>query len=242
MCLKKNKKPMYCIKCGTKQEEGEKFCPKCGTPFIVEDNFISESESEINLRQEANKDFKVRFKEGLYVAFSLIVPLLGLIFYFIKRKNDKKLAKSILICAIIGVVFNAVVYYNNSSNEFVDNDSYVESDCNISDNIDIENTENSLWKNYIGKWVYNIVLQPDEYTTVAGYGGSVYLTINENGTAHIKLTSADMGHERVVIDSTGEIEMDGNILMVHLDGGSPKFVLKNNSVYTVEGERMKRDY
>ena len=64
MCSKKNKKPMYCIKCGTKQEEGEKFCPKCGTPFIVEDNFVSESESEINLKQEANKDFKVSCRSG----------------------------------------------------------------------------------------------------------------------------------------------------------------------------------
>ena len=26
---------MYCKKCGTKQKEGQKFCPKCGTPFPV---------------------------------------------------------------------------------------------------------------------------------------------------------------------------------------------------------------
>ena len=121
MCSKKNKKPMYCIKCGTKQEEGEKFCPKCGTPFIVE----SESKSETNLKQEANNDFKVRFKKGLYVAFSLIVPLLGLILYFIKRKKDKKLAKSILICTIIGAAFNVVIYYNNYDDEF--ESSYYES-------------------------------------------------------------------------------------------------------------------
>lgn len=26
---------MYCKKCGTKQKEGQKFCPKCGMPFLV---------------------------------------------------------------------------------------------------------------------------------------------------------------------------------------------------------------
>lgn len=109
---------MYCIKCGTKQEEGEKFCPKCGTPFIVEDNFVSESKSKINLKQEANKDLKVRFKEGLYVAFSLTIPLLGLILYFIKRKKNKVLANSILVCTIIGFVFNIVIYNNYYSDEF----------------------------------------------------------------------------------------------------------------------------
>ena len=30
---------MYCKKCGTEQKEGQKFCPKCGEPFIIaEDN------------------------------------------------------------------------------------------------------------------------------------------------------------------------------------------------------------
>ena len=26
---------MYCRNCGTKQGEGEKFCPMCGTPFMM---------------------------------------------------------------------------------------------------------------------------------------------------------------------------------------------------------------
>lgn len=29
---------MYCRKCGTKQEEGQKFCSKCGTPYSVSMN------------------------------------------------------------------------------------------------------------------------------------------------------------------------------------------------------------
>ena len=26
---------MYCKKCGTEQKNGQKFCPKCGEPFVV---------------------------------------------------------------------------------------------------------------------------------------------------------------------------------------------------------------
>lgn len=29
---------MYCKKCGTEQKDGQKFCPKCGEPFIVADD------------------------------------------------------------------------------------------------------------------------------------------------------------------------------------------------------------
>lgn len=29
---------MYCKKCGTEQKNGQKFCPKCGTPFVTLDN------------------------------------------------------------------------------------------------------------------------------------------------------------------------------------------------------------
>ena len=28
---------MYCKKCGTEQKQGQKFCPKCGEPFIIAD-------------------------------------------------------------------------------------------------------------------------------------------------------------------------------------------------------------
>lgn len=32
---------MYCTKCGTEQHEGQKFCPKCGTPFLDESQKLS---------------------------------------------------------------------------------------------------------------------------------------------------------------------------------------------------------
>lgn len=239
---------MYCIKCGTKQEEGEKFCPKCGTSFVEEsahvssqNDFTPDTKEEI-LKKQVNRSFAEKCKDGLYGAVALFIPILGLIIYFVKRNKEKTLAKSILTCTIIGFVFNGIIFYENYSDEMINNDSYIESDYDADRYIEEEDTNSDLWKKYIGKWVYNIVLQPTDYTTIAGYGGSIYLTINTNGTAHLKLTSAEMGYEQVVIDSTGDIEMDGNVLIVHVNGGSPKFILKNNSVYTYDGEEMKRDY
>lgn len=271
---------MYCFKCGTKQEEGEKFCPKCGTPFIVvdtgdslKDSSASESAGKrYKSETKTGKSFKERFKDNLCLSSSFFIPLLGIVLYFMKRKKNKKLANKILIFTAIGIVFNTAVFIYNHSNDASESDYDLESSYEAengygdesryegaSDNNDefnydeesgyggneyaeTEERENDLWRNYVGKWVHVLVLKPDEYSNVAGYGGSVYLTINSNGTAHLKLTFAEVGYERVVIDSTGDIEMDGNILILHLNGGSPKFILKDNYVYTFEGERMKKDY
>ena len=38
---------MYCKKCGTEQHLGQKFCPKCGTPFpVIEKEEIVLEETE----------------------------------------------------------------------------------------------------------------------------------------------------------------------------------------------------
>lgn len=40
---------MYCKKCGTEQKQGQKFCPKCGTPFVSDENErIADPEPEEN--------------------------------------------------------------------------------------------------------------------------------------------------------------------------------------------------
>lgn len=59
---------MYCKKCGTEQKEGQKFCPKCGTPYIdmIEGETKSSSKNglvEINNQQEATD--KVTEKEQI---------------------------------------------------------------------------------------------------------------------------------------------------------------------------------
>lgn len=51
---------MYCKKCGTEQREGQKFCPKCGTPFIEMEQSVVESSSSLSedlpLKEEPVKE------------------------------------------------------------------------------------------------------------------------------------------------------------------------------------------
>lgn len=44
---------MYCKKCGTEQKLGQKFCPKCGTPFIIlEQNDVNTEDLQNSVRTE----------------------------------------------------------------------------------------------------------------------------------------------------------------------------------------------
>lgn len=50
---------MYCKKCGRKQEEGQKFCPKCGEPFLevrqnANNEFDNNVEGTVDRAKEAN--------------------------------------------------------------------------------------------------------------------------------------------------------------------------------------------
>ena len=45
---------MYCKKCGTEQKDGQKFCPKCGTPYVVMEQDKSKSSKEGNLTETNN--------------------------------------------------------------------------------------------------------------------------------------------------------------------------------------------
>lgn len=47
---------MYCKNCGTKQKEGQKFCPKCGTPYPVVE--MPKSEAQHNNSQEKQEQKK----------------------------------------------------------------------------------------------------------------------------------------------------------------------------------------
>lgn len=49
---------MYCKKCGTEQKEGQKFCPKCGTPYIdLEQEGVvnSNKDSILDVREKTGK-------------------------------------------------------------------------------------------------------------------------------------------------------------------------------------------
>lgn len=178
---------------------------------------------------------KLNIKKILLGVLSFFIPLLGVIVFFVKKKEDLSIAKFALYCAIAGFALNMVNYCSSDSDE-----EYYESSYEESSSSDSGSSQNDLWKQYIGKWEHIIVLEPDGRSTVSGYGGSIYLKINSNGTANLKVTSAQFGQEKLMIDTDGEIEMNGNTL--YISGTSVSFTLSGGSVYTNAGARMERKY
>ena len=152
-----------------------------------------------------------------------------------EKKKDISLAKFTLYCAIAGFAFNMINYCSSDSDE-----DYYEASYEESSSSDSNNSQNDLWKQYIGKWEHIIVLEPDGRSTISGYGGTIYLKINANGTADLKVTSAQFGQEKLMIDTDGKIEMSGNTL--YISGTSVSFTLSGGSVYTNAGARMERKY
>ena len=52
---------MYCKKCGTERKDGQKFCPKCGKPFI-----------DMNIKSLVNEFKKINWKEKIEQASSFL--------------------------------------------------------------------------------------------------------------------------------------------------------------------------
>lgn len=282
---------MYCSKCGTKQREDEKFCPKCGNPFS-EKTIVNENNSSIinklkdkadsvvtyakgplsekirttakqareaaepmaqkiseqlkskvneihdelknaNSEKSSTSDNKWNLKKILWGVLFFLIPIVGVIYFFVKKKENLSMAKFALYCAIVGFALNMINYCSNNSD-------YSEEEYESSYNESSSTSQNDAWKQCIGKWQHIIVLEPDGRSTMSGYGGSIYLTINSNGTADLRVTSAQFGQEKVVINTSGDIKMNGNTLSI--SGASVRFTLSGNSVYTSEGERMERKY
>lgn len=283
---------MYCSKCGTKQREEEKFCPKCGNPFS-EKTIVNEKNSSIidklkdkadgvvtyakgplsekirttaekareaaepmaqkiseqlkskvneihdefknaNSEKSSTSDNKWNLKKILWGVLFFFIPIVGVIYFFVKKKENLSMAKFSLYCAIAGFALNMINYCSSDSDEY--EEEYYESSYSESSST----SQNDVWKQYIGKWEHIIVLEPDGRHTMSGYGGSIHLTINSNGTADVIVTSAQFGQEKVVMNTSGDIRMSGNTLSI--SGASVRFTLNGNSVYTNAGERMKRKY
>lgn len=77
---------MYCENCGAEIAKEAYVCPKCGVK--VNNNTQNNVEDKPNM--------------GLNIVSLLIIPLLGIILYFVWRKETPIRAKSILTYALIG--------------------------------------------------------------------------------------------------------------------------------------------
>lgn len=86
---------MYCKKCGTEQKLGQKFCPKCGTPFIVvegeDEKPLTQNESQFENKVESKNNTKSSIASVSYrpsikgiIALASLVALIGIMVWIWK--------------------------------------------------------------------------------------------------------------------------------------------------------------
>ncbi len=86
---------MFCKKCGNMQKKGEKFCPKCGTPYIISLNDkqekISKSSTIPDTEDECDKSYaEETVQDNIHQEDDNKVPVISKI---IKSENEKDDAK-----------------------------------------------------------------------------------------------------------------------------------------------------
>ena len=95
---------MYCKKCGTEQKEGQKFCPKCGEPYIVAKDTPTQKEDEDGVEkakdslsgkaEELSQKGKVFIEEKVQPKIKEKVEEFKKIDWEEKRKESIKIAQS----------------------------------------------------------------------------------------------------------------------------------------------------
>lgn len=90
-----------CTECGEMMSDKAENCPHCG--------YNSNNRSKVNnplnnISHERNDDFHVGYFIG-----GLLIPILGLVLFFIKNSNEPVKAKSALIGGIIGFILMLII-------------------------------------------------------------------------------------------------------------------------------------
>lgn len=89
---------MYCKKCGTEQKPGQKFCPKCGTPFIVvegkDEKPLTQNEAQSENKVESRNNTKsstatVSYRPSMkgIIALVSIAALIGIVVWIWKSDS-----------------------------------------------------------------------------------------------------------------------------------------------------------
>ena len=101
---------MYCKKCGTEQKEGQKFCPKCGEPFIEVNEKPHVDEFKQYAMKAADEFKKIDWNEKKEQTSSFIKE-------FINNPNKIGLATKVIACLftlwiLIKIGFSAsIIWY-----------------------------------------------------------------------------------------------------------------------------------
>jgi len=116
---------MYCIKCGNEIPEGLDSCPNCDTVINNTVDNIPNEEIKVEVKEESqeeihkenvvlNEEVVQKTQNSSYLpydvpsnpvaALGVILPPIGLIYYFVTRKDTPVKAKSALKGFFVGVV------------------------------------------------------------------------------------------------------------------------------------------
>lgn len=96
---------MYCIKCGGEIPEGSDFCPNCNTPMVKKEEPVSVEPDNL-IQNESYKPYDTSTKGMAATGFFL--PPVGIIFFFLAKKDTPIRAKTALEGAIFGIVTYAL--------------------------------------------------------------------------------------------------------------------------------------
>lgn len=122
---------MYCKKCGTEQHEGQKFCPKCGEPFLdengqpylkgvkkdlhdIKDKIISKVEELKSFNWEERKEKATSYineflnNPSKVKLFTKAIVCLFVLWFFIKMGSSAPLIWYIVIGALVTSVFTGI--------------------------------------------------------------------------------------------------------------------------------------
>jgi hypothetical protein len=93
----------YCLKCGVKLSENDKFCPNCGVETANNTGYVNSGNNNNSFTDGDAPNFG-------FAVLGFIIPLVGLILYLIWNNEYPLRAKSCGKGALYGVIASFVVF------------------------------------------------------------------------------------------------------------------------------------
>ena len=110
-----------CPKCGKSVSSDYQFCPYCGGSLAGNGNFntgnTGNSGSQGGTRGGNILGGNAMGCLGLVASF--IIPLIGIVLYFVyRRKNNMQAARKVLIAALAGLAFNLLINFVGHGSQY----------------------------------------------------------------------------------------------------------------------------
>lgn len=88
---------MFCSKCGAQIPDNSKWCSSCGQPIQVDPPTVAQKSTNAD---EPNILLNI---------LSLIIPLIGILVYFLKKNETPRKAKACGLWALAGFICNLIL-------------------------------------------------------------------------------------------------------------------------------------